>query len=95
MAQNEEFGDIDDADTIKKNLGRIRRSLDPTKRRDVLIVKVADCMPHRLEKDIMAQSVTDSLGATGFKKEKKKGKRSTGFGSEFKRQTGSSGFNKT
>ena len=48
-------------------------------------MKVDDCMPHRLEKDIMAQSVTDSLGATGFKKEKKKGKRSTGFGSEFKR----------
>lgn len=43
----------------------------------------------------MAQSVTDSLGNTGFKKEKKRGKRSTGFGSDFKRQTGSSGFNKT
>ena len=94
-AQLEEFGDIDDVDAIKVNLGRIRRSLDPTKKRGVLTIRVADCLPHRLEKDIMAQSVTDSLGNTGFKKEKKRGKRSTGFGSDFKRQTGSSGFNKT
>ena len=94
-AQNEEFGDIDDADAIKVNFNRIRRSLDPVKKREIFNVKVADCLPHRLEKDIMAQSVTDSLGATGFKKEKKKGKRSSGFESDFKRQTGSSGFNKT
>ena len=35
--QNEEFGDIDDVDAIKANFNRIRRSLDPTKKRGVLI----------------------------------------------------------
>ena len=48
-AQNEEFGDIDDVDAIKVNFNRMRRSLDPVKKRDVLKVKVDDCLPHRLD----------------------------------------------
>lgn len=51
---------------------------------------VKDVAQHRLEKDILAQSVTDSLGGTNAFK--KTGGRQTGGGSQFKMRTGESQF---
>ena len=39
----------------------MRRSIDNTKKREIFNVKVEDIPMHRLEKDIMAQSVSDSM----------------------------------
>ena len=62
----EDFGDIDDQDAVKKNVGKVRRSIDAVKRRAPLQVVVKDVMQHRLEKDIMAASITDSqVGESG------------------------------
>ena len=44
----------------------MRRSLDFAKKRELFNVVIKDVAQHRLEKDIMAASVTDSLGQTGF-----------------------------
>jgi len=44
----------------------MRRSLDYTKKREVFNLVVKDVAQHRLEKDILAASVTDSMGQTGF-----------------------------
>ena len=63
----EEFGDIDDADALKFNFAKMRKSLNPMKPREIYNTNVEDVMQHRLEKDIMAASVSDSMGATGFK----------------------------
>ena len=46
--QLDEFGDIDDIDALKSNFARIRRSIDPTKKRADLKVRVADVTQHRL-----------------------------------------------
>lgn len=64
----EEFGDIADDDELKRNIKKMRRSVDPAKKRENLNVNIQDCAQHRLVKDIMAQSVTDSMAASGFKK---------------------------
>ena len=45
---------------------RMRRSIDLAKKREIYNVHIKDVMMHRLEKDIMEQSVTDSMGQTGF-----------------------------
>ena len=66
IPQLEEFGDIDDADNLKINLVKMRRSIDHTKKRELMNVVVKDVAMHRLEKDIMAQSVSDSMGQTGL-----------------------------
>ena len=66
MPQLDEFGDIDDADQLKINMTKMRRSLDLGKKREVYNVVIKDIAMHRLEKDIMAQSVSDSMGQTGF-----------------------------
>jgi len=63
----------------------MRRSFDMKKKREVKNTVVEDLTIHRLEKDIMAMSQTDSMMGTGFGS---KGPRRTG--SMFKRQTGSS-----
>ena len=63
--QLEEFGDLDDLDGLKRNHARIRRSVDPTKKRAEFKVRIADVPPHRLEKDLMASSVADSADAPG------------------------------
>ena len=83
MGQLDEFGDIDDADALKDRFGRMRRSIDPNKKREIYNTRVEDICIHRLEKDIMAASITESMGATGFGK----GARRTG-GSRFARETG-------
>ncbi len=46
----------------------LKRSVDMTtdKRKHLKIV-VQDCVMHRMEKDIMANSVSDSIPATGFR----------------------------
>lgn len=59
--QLEEFGDIDDADAFRKNMGKMRRSYDLGKKREPKNTVVKDIALHRLEKDIMAVSVTDSM----------------------------------
>lgn len=69
MPQLDEFGDIDDADTVKKNQLRIKRSIDLTKKRQVVNVEVKDVTHHRLNKDIFAQSVS-SGGASPKKVDK-------------------------
>ena len=51
---------------MKDRFARLRRSVDPTKKREVFNTKVADVAIHRLEKDIMAASVSDSMAGTGF-----------------------------
>ena len=90
IPQLDEFGDIDDADQLKRNFGKIRRSLDPVKKREVVNTVVKDVAQHRLEKDIMAQSVTDSLaGTNAFRKT---GGRRGGADSQFKMRTGDSAF---
>ena len=66
MPELDEFGDIDDADNLKINMTKMRRSLDFAKKREVFNVVIKDVCMHRLEKDIMAQSVSDSMGQTGF-----------------------------
>jgi len=66
LPDNEEFGDIDDSDALKLNFAKIRRSFDAKKRREIYNVKVSDVAPHRLKKDIMAVSETDSMGDTGM-----------------------------
>jgi len=66
LPQLDEFGDIDDADQLKINMTKMRRSLDLGKKREVYNVVIKDIAMHRLEKDIMAQSVSDSMGQTGF-----------------------------
>lgn len=81
----EEFGDIDDADAFKKRLGNMRRSMDMGKKREKVNDKVKDCMKHRLDKDIMATSVSESMAGTGFGAKKGRGR----TGSQLKRQTGS------
>lgn len=86
VAQLDEFGDIDDSDALKYNITKIRRSLEPTKKREIMNTKVKDCTMHRLQKDILAQSVTDSLAGTGFRKA---GRRAD---STMKRRTGESAF---
>ena len=86
MPQLEEFGDIDDADAFRKNVGKMRRSFDAGKKREIANTVVKDVTFHRLEKDIMAASVTDSMLGTGFGS--KQGARRTS--SMFKRRTGSS-----
>ena len=60
----EEFGDIDDADAFKRNYGKIRKSIDGNKKRETLNVKGQDIAQHRLQKDILAASVTDSMMGT-------------------------------
>ena len=87
LPQLEEFGDIDDADALKFNFAKMRKSLNPMKPREIYNTKVEDVMQHRLEKDIMAASVSDSMGATGFKQNKA---RKTD--QSFKRRTNQSGF---
>ena len=64
---------------------KIRRSFDMGKKREVTNTVVQDCTNHRLEKDIMAASVTDSMMGTGFAS--KGGARRTA--SMFKARTGS------
>jgi len=64
--QLEEFGDIDDSDALKRNIAKIRRSINPNKKRETILARVDDVCQHRIVKDILAQSVTDSLGASGF-----------------------------
>ena len=66
LPELDEFGDIDDADNLKVNITKMRRSLDFAKKREVFNVVIKDVCMHRLEKDIMAQSVSDSMGQTGF-----------------------------
>ena len=66
LPELDEFGDIDDADNLKINMTKMRRSLDFAKKREVFNVVIKDVCVHRLEKDIMAQSVSDSMGQTGF-----------------------------
>ena len=61
MPQLEDFGDIDDQDLVRKNVGKVRRSINPVQKRNQLQIIVKDCMVHRLEKDIMAASITDSV----------------------------------
>ena len=84
--QLDEFGDLDDLDGLKRNFARIRRSLDPTKKRAEFKVRIADCPPHRLEKDLMASSVAESSGSNTMgsrhKSSGRRGKRrTTGDGS--------------
>ena len=58
MPQLDEFGDIDDADVLKKHQMRCRRSIDHGKKREALNTKVKDVTFHRLDKDPFAQSVS-------------------------------------
>ena len=88
MPQLEEFGDIDDADALNKNIGTMRRSFTIAKKREVFNTVIGDCTLHRIEKDIMAQSVSDSMAGTGFGSAKPGNGRRTV--STFKRRTGSS-----
>lgn len=44
----------------------MRRSLDYAKKREIFNVVIKDVAQHRLQKDILAVSVTDSMGQTGF-----------------------------
>jgi hypothetical protein len=68
----EDFCDIDDQEQCKKQIARVRRSLDMTAKRQPYLTNVKDVMPHRLEKDIMAASVSESMngdqarGSAGF-----------------------------
>lgn len=88
MPQGEEFGDIDDADHMKRNFGKMRRSFDPCKKRELHNTVIKDVPMHRLEKDIMAASATDSMqGTNAFRKTG--GRRAD---SQFKRRTGESAF---
>ena len=66
VAQLDEFTDMDDATALKKNMAGLRRSVDPTKKRKGMVVKVKDCVQFRLERDIFAQSLSDSVAATAF-----------------------------
>jgi len=43
----------------------MRRSIDPVKKREIVNTKLQDVCSHRVQKDIMAASVTDSLANTG------------------------------
>ena len=61
MPQLDEFADIDDADKLKENMVKMRRSIDYAKKREIFNTQVKDVPLHRLEKDIMAQSVSDSM----------------------------------
>ena len=61
IPQLDEFGDIDDADNLKENMVKMRRSIDHGKKREIFNTQVKDVPLHRLEKDIMAQSVSDSM----------------------------------
>ena len=82
--QLEEFGDLDDLDGLKRNFARIRRSVDPTKKRAEFKVRIADVPPHRLEKDLMASSVAESTKSLGSRpKNSRRGKKrgATGEGS--------------
>ena len=82
LPQMEEFGDMDDADMLKKGAVAMRRSLDPNKKRELFNTKIGDITMHRLTKDIMAASISESMGNT-FQK------RGPGrSGSKFARQTG-------
>ena len=44
----------------------MRKSFDLGRKREIKNTVVKDMMQHRLEKDIMAASVTDSMAGTGF-----------------------------
>lgn len=55
----EEFGDFDDIETIKKSMNILRESYDPLKKRQGVLTRVKDVVEHRLEKDIMAGSISD------------------------------------
>ena len=39
----EEFGDIEDDDNLKRNINKMRRSVNPTKKREVLNQNIQDC----------------------------------------------------
>ena len=54
IPQLDEFGDIDDADNLKENMVKMRRSIDHGKKREIFNTQVKDVPLHRLEKDIMA-----------------------------------------
>mmetsp|Transcript_13179 Transcript_13179/g.17911 ORF Transcript_13179/g.17911 Transcript_13179/m.17911 type:complete len:203 (+) Transcript_13179:1587-2195(+) len=54
LPQLEEFGDIDDSDALKRNIGKMRRSVNPCKKREALNPRVEDVAQHRLIKDILA-----------------------------------------
>ena len=100
IPQLDEFGDLDDADNLKDNLTSMRRSIDAGRKRDVFNVKVQDVVMHRLEKDIMAASVSDSMGNTGFKNSGGLGGFAGGTrkqnASQIRKQTGTmSNFNST
>ena len=82
-AQLEEFGDLDDLDGLKRNFARIRRSVDPTKKRAEFKVRIADVPPHRLEKDLMASSVAESSNTLGSRqKNSRRGKKKRTTGEE-------------
>ena len=55
----EEFGDFDDVETIKKTMNVLRQSFDPFKKRQAVNTRIKDVTEHRLEKDIMAGSISD------------------------------------
>ena len=65
LPADDEFGDIDDADAMKRNFGKMRRSYDPCKKRETHNTVIKDVAMHRLEKDIMAASQSDSMMGTG------------------------------
>lgn len=54
----DDFGDIDDADRVKHETARVRRSFK--KDRKKLVTMVADCLLHRLDKDVFGGSEGDS-----------------------------------
>ena len=58
----EEFGDIDDADALKRNMGKMRRSIDPNKKRTALLPRIEDRCKHRLNNTPLNVSVTESVG---------------------------------
>ena len=43
-------------------MNKMRRSIDYAKKRELTNAVIKDVAMHRLEKDIMAQSVSDSMG---------------------------------
>ena len=84
VPQLDEFGDIDDIDALKSHFARIRRSIDNTKKRADLKVRVADVTQHRLKKDFMESSADGSSitgSALGNSRRRGRKRRTTGEGS--------------